>query len=69
VVVEYGWLGAGYAHPTVEGAVALRRAEGEAGLQLERTYTAKVFAALLELDAAGRFAGEPVVFLNTFGPR
>jgi D-cysteine desulfhydrase len=69
VVAERGWLGPGYAHPTPQGAVALRRAAGEAGLSLELTYTAKALAALLELDAAGRFGGEPVVFLNTFGPR
>ncbi|MFE7527337.1 1-aminocyclopropane-1-carboxylate deaminase/D-cysteine desulfhydrase [Kitasatospora sp. NPDC057542] len=69
VAVEYGWLGAGYAYPTVEGAVARTRAGAEAGLELEQTYTAKAFAALLELDTAGRFEGEPVVFLNTFGPR
>ncbi|MFJ9457506.1 1-aminocyclopropane-1-carboxylate deaminase/D-cysteine desulfhydrase [Kitasatospora sp. NPDC101447] len=69
VVTEYGWLGAGYAHPTAPGAAALDRAASGAGLELEQTYTAKALAALLELDAAGRFGGEPVVFLNTFGPR
>jgi D-cysteine desulfhydrase len=69
VVTEYGWLGAGYAHPTAEGATALGRAASEAGLDLEQTYTAKAFAALLGLDAAGQFGGETVVFLNTFGPR
>jgi D-cysteine desulfhydrase len=69
IVTEYGWLGAGYAHPTARGAAALDLAASEAGLALEQTYTAKALAALLELDAAGRFGGEPVVFLNTFGPR
>lgn len=69
VVTEHGWLGAGYAHPTEPGTRALRRAATEAGLELESTYTAKALAALIALDGAGRFNGEPVVFLNTFGPR
>ncbi|MGE7438707.1 hypothetical protein [Kitasatospora sp. NPDC001175] len=69
VVTEYGWLGTGYAHPTAQGAAALDRARSEAGRALEQTYTTKAFAAFLELDAAGRFGGEPVVLLNTFGPR
>ncbi|MEV7523172.1 pyridoxal-phosphate dependent enzyme [Streptomyces sp. NPDC091371] len=69
IASERGWLGPGYAHPTGPGARALQRAASEAGLELETTYTAKALAALTDLDAAGRFGGEPVVFLNTFGPR
>ncbi|MFG2328085.1 pyridoxal-phosphate dependent enzyme [Streptomyces sp. NPDC048604] len=67
--VETAWLGDGYAHPTANGDRALDRASAEAGLTLERTYTAKAFAALLDLDAAGRLDGGPVVFLQTHGPR
>ncbi|MFJ1796073.1 1-aminocyclopropane-1-carboxylate deaminase/D-cysteine desulfhydrase [Kitasatospora griseola] len=69
VVAEYRWLGPGYAHPTGPGEQALDRASSRAGLELERTYTAKAFAALIGLDSAGYFGNEPVVFLNTFGPR
>ncbi|MCC9310746.1 pyridoxal-phosphate dependent enzyme [Kitasatospora sp. RB6PN24] len=69
IVAERGWLGPGYAHPTAQGRAALQRAAGQAGLRLEQTYTAKAFAALLDLDASGRLGGEPVLFLNTFGPR
>ncbi|MFG2918606.1 pyridoxal-phosphate dependent enzyme [Kitasatospora sp. NPDC048298] len=69
VVAERGWLGPGYAHPTARARVARDRAASEAGLDLELTYTAKALAALLDLDAAGRFADGPVLFLNTFGPR
>ncbi|WP_354644367.1 1-aminocyclopropane-1-carboxylate deaminase/D-cysteine desulfhydrase [Kitasatospora camelliae] len=65
---ERSWLGPGYAHPTPEADTALARA-AEAGLPLERTYTAKALAALLALDAAGRFGDGPVLFLNTHGPR
>ncbi|MFG2848694.1 pyridoxal-phosphate dependent enzyme [Kitasatospora sp. NPDC048296] len=69
IVTERGWLGPGYAHPTARARAALGLASSEAGLELELTYTAKALAALLDLDAAGRFADGPVVFLNTFGPR
>ncbi|MGW3498881.1 1-aminocyclopropane-1-carboxylate deaminase/D-cysteine desulfhydrase [Streptomyces sp. NPDC001020] len=69
IVTEYGWLGPGYAHPTAQGRFARDRADSEEGLELEDVYTAKAFAALLDLDAANRFGPEPVVFLNTFGPR
>ncbi|MCZ0982575.1 pyridoxal-phosphate dependent enzyme [Streptomyces diastatochromogenes] len=67
--LETAWLGDGYAHPTAAGDRALDRASARAGLELERTYTAKAFAALLDLDAAGRLDGGPVVFLQTHGPR
>lgn len=70
IVTEYGWLGAGYAHPTEPGTRALRQAaESEAALHLEPVYTGKALAALLALDAQGRFGAGPVLFLNTFGPR
>ncbi|MFF0473532.1 pyridoxal-phosphate dependent enzyme [Streptomyces sp. NPDC004284] len=67
--VETAWLGDGYAHPTRTGDEALDRASAQAGLTLERTYTAKALAALLDLDAAGRLDGGPVLFLQTHGPR
>ncbi|MFF2573104.1 1-aminocyclopropane-1-carboxylate deaminase/D-cysteine desulfhydrase [Streptomyces sp. NPDC058084] len=66
---ETAWLGDGYAHPTRAADAALARASAEAGLTLERTYTAKALAALFALDAAGRLEGGPVVFLHTHGPR
>ncbi|MER7950645.1 pyridoxal-phosphate dependent enzyme [Streptomyces sp. NPDC096079] len=67
--VETAWLGDGYAHPTAAGDRALALAAARAGLTLERAYTAKALAALLDLDAAGRLDGGPVVFLQTHGPR
>ncbi|WP_369148589.1 1-aminocyclopropane-1-carboxylate deaminase/D-cysteine desulfhydrase [Streptomyces sp. R44] len=66
---ETAWLGDGYAHPTAAGDRALALASAEAGLSLERTYTAKALAALLDLEAAGQLDGGPVVFLQTHGPR
>ncbi|MGW8354613.1 1-aminocyclopropane-1-carboxylate deaminase/D-cysteine desulfhydrase [Streptomyces wedmorensis] len=66
---ETAWLGDGYAHPTAAADRVLARASAQTGLTLERTYTAKALAALLDLDAAGRLDGGPVVFLQTHGPR
>ncbi|MFD0275567.1 1-aminocyclopropane-1-carboxylate deaminase/D-cysteine desulfhydrase [Kitasatospora sp. NPDC127111] len=66
---ETAWLGDGYAHPTRASDRALARAAAHAGLALERTYTAKALAALLDLDETGRLDGGPVVFLHTHGPR
>ncbi|MEV6215334.1 pyridoxal-phosphate dependent enzyme [Nocardia sp. NPDC051833] len=61
-------LGAGYGHPTAQGARAEALA-AEAGLHLEPVYTAKAMAATLALDADGALGDGVVVFLNTNGPR
>ncbi|WP_042443840.1 1-aminocyclopropane-1-carboxylate deaminase/D-cysteine desulfhydrase [Streptacidiphilus jiangxiensis] len=66
---ETAWLGDGYAHPTARADAALARAASDAGLTLERTYTAKALAALQDLDAAGSLGDGPIVFLQTHGPR
>jgi 1-aminocyclopropane-1-carboxylate deaminase/D-cysteine desulfhydrase-like pyridoxal-dependent ACC family enzyme len=42
------YLGEGYGYPTPEGARA-QRVAGELGLELDPTYTAKTFAAVLDL--------------------
>ena len=59
--VDARWFGPGYGEPTREGEVATARARG-LGLELEPTYTAKAFAAALELVDAGR----RVVFVQTY---
>ena len=59
--VDARWFGPGYGAPTPEGHAATARAE-ELGLELEPTYTAKAFAAVLELVDAGR----RVVFVQTY---
>ena len=61
VELIHDFLGAGYGHPTPEGAAAMARA-ADAGLQLEPVYTAKALAAALTLDLE-----PPVLFWNTFG--
>ncbi|WP_157573790.1 1-aminocyclopropane-1-carboxylate deaminase/D-cysteine desulfhydrase [Nocardia jejuensis] len=64
-----GYLGTGYGHPTMEATTAQTLSEDLEHLTLEPVYTAKSMAAVLELNAQGRFGGGPVVFLNTNGPR
>ncbi len=60
LVVEAGWFGAGYGHPTRAGDAAAIEA-GAYGLILEPTYTAKAFAAALARWREGR----RVVFVQT----
>jgi 1-aminocyclopropane-1-carboxylate deaminase/D-cysteine desulfhydrase-like pyridoxal-dependent ACC family enzyme len=68
VEVDRGATGAGYAQPTPEGDAALRWAARRLGLVLDRTYTAKAFAALLAAARRGRFGpGDAVVFWHTGG--
>ena len=55
-------LGAGYGHPSAAGEAARTRGAAR-GLALDPTYTAKAFAALPLLGAAGYRC---VVFWHTF---
>lgn len=47
IVIEAGFLGRGYAYPTTSGKRAMKVYAAHFGRQLEPTYTAKAFAALL----------------------
>ncbi|MFI6602996.1 1-aminocyclopropane-1-carboxylate deaminase/D-cysteine desulfhydrase [Nonomuraea sp. NPDC050536] len=69
LVIVRDWLGPGYGHATPAGEHARASAAEHAGLTLEPVYTAKAMAALLAMDAAGRFGDGPVVYLHTNGPR
>lgn len=66
---ERGWLGPGYGHPTPEAEDAIARARELEGLELEPVYTGKAMAALLALNAEGRFGSGPVLYVHTHGPR
>jgi 1-aminocyclopropane-1-carboxylate deaminase/D-cysteine desulfhydrase-like pyridoxal-dependent ACC family enzyme len=55
LLVEASYLGGGYGHATEAGARALA-VGADAGLTLDPTYTAKTFAAALDLVDAGRHA-------------
>ncbi|MBL1074180.1 pyridoxal-phosphate dependent enzyme [Nocardia sp. 2] len=63
------WLGPGYGHPTPEARTAQTLSAEFGHLTLEPVYTAKAMAALLDMNAHGRFGDDTVVFLNTNGPR
>ncbi|MEC3918836.1 1-aminocyclopropane-1-carboxylate deaminase/D-cysteine desulfhydrase [Nocardia sp. CDC160] len=67
IVTEY--LGPGYGHPMPEAATAQALSADREHMQLEPVYTAKAMAALLDMNAHGRFGDGPVVYLNTNGPR
>lgn len=62
LVVETNYLGEGYGKVTVAGARATEMAARE-GLTLDSTYTAKTFAAALDLVEKGRF--ERVLYWHT----
>ncbi|SON58567.1 D-cysteine desulfhydrase [Mycobacterium simulans] len=63
------WLGAGYGHPTSQGAHALQLAQETEHLDLEPVYTAKAMAALFDLAASSRLPEGPTLYLHTNGPR
>ncbi|MTE15746.1 1-aminocyclopropane-1-carboxylate deaminase/D-cysteine desulfhydrase [Nocardia aurantiaca] len=67
IVTDY--LGPGYGHPMPEAATAQSLSADREHIRLEPVYTAKAMAALLDMNAHGRFGDGPVVYLNTNGPR
>jgi 1-aminocyclopropane-1-carboxylate deaminase/D-cysteine desulfhydrase-like pyridoxal-dependent ACC family enzyme len=61
-ILEPRFLGEGYGHPTQRGERATELLARE-GLTLDATYTAKTFAAALDLVEQGRF--ERVLYWHT----
>ncbi len=66
LTIVTGYLGRGYGAPTEAGVVAQRLAAELENLQLETTYTAKCFAALLDLAARPPYRDQDVLFWNTY---
>lgn len=64
---ERGFTGEGYAIPSSAGRHAQETAHEHGGIELDPTYTAKAFAALI--SRAPRHAERIVLFWNTFDPR
>ena len=64
LIVHHDYCGAGYGHDTLAGVTARTVAAEQVGLTLEATYTAKTFAALMDL-AKKRVLGSRVLFINT----
>jgi D-cysteine desulfhydrase len=63
------FVGEGYGRPTPEGLDAQALASSLGGIQLDSTYTAKAFAAVVSDARAGRLAGETVLFWFTGNSR
>lgn len=64
LIIDEDELGEGYAVPTLAASDALRLARNEAGLELDGTYTAKTFAALVKA-ARGPHKGKRLVYVHT----
>ncbi len=67
VTTRDDWLGKAYGDPTPASVLAVADAAAH-GLTLEPVYTGKALAAIRDLAAAGALT-EPVLWLNTHGPR
>lgn len=66
VTIVRGHLGRGYGAPTAAGESASALLADLEGIQLEPTYTAKCFAALLELATQEPYRGRTLLFWNTY---
>jgi D-cysteine desulfhydrase len=65
VLLVRDWLGAGYGHPTREGATAAALLHEADARALDPVYGARAMAGLLGLAGQGRLAGGPVLFVAT----
>jgi D-cysteine desulfhydrase len=59
-------LGPGYGAPTPEAEEALRLLKETENISLETTYTAKCAAAVLQYAQQPPYAGQPILFWNTY---
>ena len=69
IVIDYGYLGEGYAHFTEAGMEAVDFLRRHEGLRLDGSYSGKTFAALMADAKAGRLGSEPVLFWDTYNSR
>lgn len=63
------WLGAGYGHHLPAAETARQQIRADQGIELDPVYTGKAMAGALELLREPSFAGGPVLFVHTDGPR
>ena len=66
IVIERGFLGAGYGAVSDDGLAAQRLLADSEGLAVETTYTAKTVAAMLALAERPPYRGQPLLFWNTY---
>lgn len=62
-------LGKGYARPTTAGVEAMHLMQVHAGIELNPTYSAKAFAALVADARRGQLEGRTVLYWNTYNTR
>ncbi len=62
-------MGFGYGYPTEDSERAIQLAREREGLELDPVYTGKAMAAMLAMNADGRFGDGPVLYVHTDGPR
>jgi D-cysteine desulfhydrase len=60
------YFGEGYGFPTEAGARAYRILKDKAGIELEPTYTAKTFAAVMDYSRSRPESGAPVLYWHTY---
>jgi 1-aminocyclopropane-1-carboxylate deaminase/D-cysteine desulfhydrase-like pyridoxal-dependent ACC family enzyme len=63
--IDHGFCGSGYGQATPEGLEAAQMLEGEEGITLDTTYTAKAMACLISRARQGWARGEDVLFWYT----
>jgi len=68
IVINYDYIGKGYAIPTNECVVAIHTVAQTEGIILDPVYTGKAMAGLIDLIKKGKFKkDENIVFLHTGG--
>jgi len=68
IIVNYNYIGEGYAIPTNECIKAIRTVAQTEGIILDPVYTGKAMAGLIDLIKKGKFKkNENIVFLHTGG--
>jgi D-cysteine desulfhydrase len=66
VEIERGWLGPGYGHSTPAADRATELFGEREDIVLERVYTSKAVAAMLELNRRGAFGPGPLLYWHTY---
>jgi D-cysteine desulfhydrase len=69
IVIDYRFLGEGYAYFTREGVEAIDFLRQREGLRLDGSYSGKTFAALMADARAGQLGTAPVLFWDTYNSR
>lgn len=67
LVLERGFLGAGYGAPTPEGLEAIRLLAATEAIVCDPVYSGKALACLVRRARAGAYGDRPVVFWHTGG--